>query len=54
MVKGEIVTDTLCLKEDKLNCISDVSFLAVDHASDIQKDRAGGLIGLSSLSDNGV
>jgi hypothetical protein len=40
----------VCFSPDPLSCIENISFIAVDDASDIDKDKFSGLVGLSPTS----
>jgi hypothetical protein len=46
-VEGEIAQETVCFSKDQLSCVSSASFIAVDQASEVGKDRFSGIIGLS-------
>ena len=46
-VEGEIAQETICFSKDNLSCISSASFIAVDQAADVGKDRFSGIVGLS-------
>ena len=46
-IAGEISQDSVCFDSKGANCIENVSFIAVDKASDIANDRFSGLVGLS-------
>ena len=46
-IDGPVAQDTVCYSQDKLSCIENTSFIAVDHAADIEKDRFSGVAGLS-------
>jgi hypothetical protein len=48
-VSGVVSKDTVCFAEKQ--CLSGATFLAVDEASEIDKDRFSGIVGLSPLSD---
>jgi hypothetical protein len=46
-IEGEIAQETICFSQNELTCISGASFIAVDQASDVGKDRFSGIVGLS-------
>jgi hypothetical protein len=46
-VEGDLARESICLTKTADSCIDKVSFIAVDHATDIEKDRFSGIIGLS-------
>lgn len=41
----------MCFSEDPKSCMSNVNFLAVDEATDIDKDKFSGIVGLGPMSD---
>ena len=49
-IAGEIAQDSVCFSNDSGDCIENVSFIAVDKASDIANDRFGALVGLSPFN----
>lgn len=51
-VKGSVSKDTICFGGAKDSpCIDGATFLAVDEASDIDKDKFSGIVGLGPKSD---
>lgn len=48
-VSGVLSKDTVCFADKQ--CMSGATFLAVDEASEIDKDRFSGIVGLSPMSD---
>ena len=46
-VEGALARESICLTKTADSCIDKVNFIAVDKASDIDKDRFSGIIGLS-------
>ena len=49
-IAGEIAQDSVCFSSSSGDCIDNVSFIAVDKASDIANDRFGALVGLSPFN----
>ena len=52
-VTGSVSKDLVCFSEDSNTCINNAVFLAVDQATDIEKDAFSGVIGLGPKSDVG-
>jgi hypothetical protein len=50
-VSGSVSKDKICFSEKQ--CLSGATLLAVDEASDVEKDRFSGIIGLGPKSDVG-
>lgn len=50
-VSGSVSKDQICFSEDSKSCMSGVNFLAVDEATDIDKDKFSGIVGLGPMSD---
>jgi hypothetical protein len=50
-VSGANSRDTICFSEDPKSCMNGINFLAVDEASDIDKDKFSGIVGLGPMSD---
>lgn len=46
-IEGEVAQDTVCFTPEGLSCIEDTTFVAVDTAADLEKDRFSGIVGLS-------
>ena len=46
-VNGSIAKDNICFTTTGLDCIDNVSFIAVDSATDIGKDKFSALVGLA-------
>jgi len=54
-VTGDVSKDNFCFgqSDDKKNCLNGAVFLAVNEASDIDKDKFSGIVGLGPASDVG-
>ena len=50
-VSGTASKDKICFSEDPKSCMTGVNFLAVDEATDIDKDKFSGIVGLGPMSD---
>tara|TARA_B110000305_G_C19174288_1_gene508855 strand:+ start:214 stop:537 length:324 start_codon:yes stop_codon:yes gene_type:complete len=46
-IEGEVAQDTVCFTPEGLSCIEETTFVAVDTAADLEKDRFSGIVGLS-------
>lgn len=53
-VSGQLSQDQVCFSaDDNKACLSGATFLAVNEATDIEKDKFSGIVGLSPQSDLG-
>lgn len=53
-VSGQVSQDQVCFSaDDDKACLSGATFLAVNEATDIEKDKFSGIVGLSPQSDLG-
>ena len=51
-VSGEVARDQICFTQDKGGqCMSGATLLAVQEATDIEKDKFSGIVGLGPRSD---
>ena len=46
-VEGNYALDQICFTKDKSVCLDNVEFLAVNNASDIERDEFSGIAGLA-------
>jgi len=52
-VSGTVAKDKICFSQESKQCLSGAIMLAVNEASDVEKDKFSGLVGLSPMSDSG-
>lgn len=53
-MSGNVSKDRICFSDDpKVSCLSGATFLSVNEATDIEKDKFSGIIGLGPKSDVG-
>lgn len=53
-MSGAVSKDKICFSDDpKKSCLSGATFLSVNEATDIEKDKFSGIIGLGPKSDVG-
>jgi len=49
-IEGAVAQDSVCFTREDFTCISDTTFVAVDTAEDLDKDRFSGIVGLSPFN----
>ena len=52
-VSGAVSKDKICFNQEGKNCLYGATMLAVNEATDVEKDKFSGLIGLGPKSDVG-